>query len=98
MAASSHVGRGGRKWIVGAYRTPPSLAKKIFAKSLLLTFVHLLLCPRRIPAAVAQPEVKKAFERDASLAKPMTPPEFSAFLRSEVEKWTPVIKTFAASK
>ena len=24
--------------------------------------------------------------------------EFTAFLRSEVEKWTPVIKTFAASK
>ncbi len=51
-----------------------------------------------VNAAVAQPEVKKAFERDASLAKPMTPPEFTAFLRSEVEKWTPVIKTFAASK
>jgi tripartite-type tricarboxylate transporter receptor subunit TctC len=53
---------------------------------------------RLVNEAMAQPEVRKSFERDASLSKPMTPDEFTAFLRSEVEKWTPVVRTFAASK
>lgn len=48
--------------------------------------------------AMTQPEVRTALERDASLTKAMTPAEFTAFMRSEIEKWTPIIKTFAASK
>jgi tripartite-type tricarboxylate transporter receptor subunit TctC len=44
--------------------------------------------------AIAKPEVRAAMERDASLTRPMTPPEFTAFLKSEVEKWTPVVHSF----
>jgi tripartite-type tricarboxylate transporter receptor subunit TctC len=46
--------------------------------------------------AMTQPEVRTALERDASLTKAMTPAEFSAFMRSEIEKWTPIVKRFAA--
>ena len=47
---------------------------------------------------MAKPEVRAAMERDASLTRPMTPPEFTAFLKSEVDKWTPVVRTFTAGK
>jgi tripartite-type tricarboxylate transporter receptor subunit TctC len=48
--------------------------------------------------ALATPEVKKAMDRDASLTKAMTPKEFTAFVQSEVAKWTPVVKTLAVNK
>jgi tripartite-type tricarboxylate transporter receptor subunit TctC len=48
--------------------------------------------------AMAKPEVRAAMERDASLTQAMTPKEFTAFLQNEVNKWTPVVKSFAASK
>jgi tripartite-type tricarboxylate transporter receptor subunit TctC len=48
--------------------------------------------------AMAKPEVRAAMERDASLTQAMTPKEFAAFLQNEVNKWTPVVKSFAASK
>jgi tripartite-type tricarboxylate transporter receptor subunit TctC len=48
--------------------------------------------------AMARPEVRAAMERDASLTRPMTSAEFTAFLQSEVEKWTPVVRTFTAGK
>jgi tripartite-type tricarboxylate transporter receptor subunit TctC len=45
--------------------------------------------------AMAKPEVRAAMERDASLTKAMTPAEVTEFLQSEVQKWTPVVKSFA---
>ena len=48
--------------------------------------------------AMAKPEVRAAMERDASLTQAMTPAEFTAFLQNEVTKWTPLVKSFAASK
>jgi tripartite-type tricarboxylate transporter receptor subunit TctC len=48
--------------------------------------------------AMAKPEVRAAMERDASLTQAMTPKEFTTFLQNEVTKWTPVVKSFAASK
>jgi tripartite-type tricarboxylate transporter receptor subunit TctC len=48
--------------------------------------------------AMAKPEVRAAMERDASLTRPMTSAEFAAFLQGEVDKWTPVIRTFTAGK
>src|SRR5215216_6204561 len=48
--------------------------------------------------AMEQPDVRKSLERDASSARPMTQAEFAAFLQSEVEKWTPVVRTLATSK
>jgi tripartite-type tricarboxylate transporter receptor subunit TctC len=48
--------------------------------------------------AMAQPDVVKTLERDASLGRPMSVGEFTGFMRSEVEKWTPVVRTLAAGK
>jgi tripartite-type tricarboxylate transporter receptor subunit TctC len=48
--------------------------------------------------AMALPDVRKALERDASLGRPMSVAEFQAFMRSEVEKWTPIVRTLAAGK
>ncbi len=48
--------------------------------------------------AMAKPEVRAAMERDASLTQPMTPKEFATFLQNEVNKWTPLVKSFAANK
>jgi tripartite-type tricarboxylate transporter receptor subunit TctC len=51
-----------------------------------------------VNAAMEKPEVRTAMERDASLTQAMTPAEFTAFLQSEVKKWTPVVRTFTAGK
>jgi len=48
--------------------------------------------------AMAQPDVRKSLERDASLSRPMTPAELTAFLRSETEKWAPAARSLAAAK
>jgi tripartite-type tricarboxylate transporter receptor subunit TctC len=48
--------------------------------------------------AMTYPEVRKSLERDASESRPMSVEEFTAFLRSEADKWTPVIRTFAPAK
>jgi tripartite-type tricarboxylate transporter receptor subunit TctC len=53
---------------------------------------------RAVNEAMAKPEVRAAMERDASLGRPMTSAEFTAFLQSEVQKWTPVIRSFTAGK
>jgi tripartite-type tricarboxylate transporter receptor subunit TctC len=53
---------------------------------------------RAVNAAMEKPEVRTAMERDASLTQAMTPAEFTAFLQSEVKKWTPVVRTFTAGK
>lgn len=48
--------------------------------------------------AMTHPEVRKSLERDASVSRPMSVDEFTAFLRSEAEKWTPIVRTFAPSR
>src|SRR5262245_49810668 len=53
---------------------------------------------RVVNDAMEQPDVRKALERDAALAQPMTPDALTALMRSEVEKWTPVVRTLAAGK
>jgi len=51
-----------------------------------------------VNAALTQPDVRKSLERDASLSRPMTPAEITAFMQSEAQKWTPVIKTLAPAR
>jgi len=53
---------------------------------------------RLVNEAMAQPDVRKSLERDASLSRPMTPAELTAFLRSETEKWAPAARSLAAAK
>jgi tripartite-type tricarboxylate transporter receptor subunit TctC len=48
--------------------------------------------------AMAQPDVIKSLERDASLGRPMSVAEFQGFMQSEVAKWTPVVRTLATGK
>jgi tripartite-type tricarboxylate transporter receptor subunit TctC len=48
--------------------------------------------------AMSAPEVRKSLERDAALSQPMAPGEFTTFMQREVEKWTPVVRTFTAPK
>jgi len=45
--------------------------------------------------AMASADVRQSLERDASVSKPMTPTEFTAFVASELKKWAPVVRTFA---
>jgi len=44
---------------------------------------------------MATAEVRQSLERDASVSKPMTSAEFTAFVAGELKKWTPVVRTFA---
>jgi tripartite-type tricarboxylate transporter receptor subunit TctC len=41
---------------------------------------------------MALPEVRKRLERDAIETRPMTADEFTAFMASEIEKWSPLAK------
>jgi tripartite-type tricarboxylate transporter receptor subunit TctC len=52
---------------------------------------------RLVAEAFDKPEVKKAMERDSVIAKPMTAPEFTAFMKSEVDKWTPLVRAIVAA-
>ncbi len=51
---------------------------------------------QRLNAAVAQmlelPDVRKRLDRDAVETRVMTSDEFTAFVASEIDKWTPVAK------
>lgn len=49
-----------------------------------------------VAAAFDNPDVKKAMARDSVIAKPMTVAEFNAFMKSEYEKWTPVVRGIVA--
>ena len=53
---------------------------------------------RAVNEAMKKPEVRTAMERDASLSRPMTPSEFTAFLQSEVRKWSPIVRTLAKAQ
>jgi tripartite-type tricarboxylate transporter receptor subunit TctC len=87
----------------------PTLAELGYGDIVLTAWFSLSGPPRLSPeiverlnhavnAAMAKPEVRAAMERDASLTRPMTPAEFTAFVQSEVQKWTPVVRSFAAGK
>jgi len=39
-----------------------------------------------------RPEMRRHFEIDAIESLPMTPAELAQFVRSEVEKWTPIVR------
>ena len=45
-----------------------------------------------IRAMVARPDVKAYWEKQGTETMSMTPAEFDAFLRAEIEKWTKVVK------
>jgi tripartite-type tricarboxylate transporter receptor subunit TctC len=51
---------------------------------------------QRLNAAVAEmlglPEVRKRLDRDAVETRVMTSDEFTAFVASEIDKWTPVAR------
>jgi tripartite-type tricarboxylate transporter receptor subunit TctC len=42
--------------------------------------------------AMGQSDVRRNLEREAALARPMAPAEFVAFMRSELDKWTPLAR------
>jgi tripartite-type tricarboxylate transporter receptor subunit TctC len=41
---------------------------------------------------VAKPEVKAAWDKQGAVALPMTPAQFDAYLRKDIEKWAGVVK------
>ena len=45
-----------------------------------------------VNAALADPEVNRRLTGDGAILKPMSPEEFTAFFRSEFERWGPVIR------
>jgi tripartite-type tricarboxylate transporter receptor subunit TctC len=45
-----------------------------------------------INKAINRPDVKAAWDRQGAVALPMTPSEFDAFLRKDIEKWAKVVK------
>ena len=47
---------------------------------------------REVVRIVDRPDIRRAFETDAIETRAMTPAELTAFVRSEVEKWTPVVQ------
>ena len=47
---------------------------------------------REVVKLVGSPDMLKHFEADAIETRPLTQPEFAEFVRSEVEKWTPVVR------
>ena len=51
---------------------------------------------REVVKIVERPDIRRHFEIDAAETKAMTPAELKEFVRSEVEKWTPVVQ--AATK
>jgi tripartite-type tricarboxylate transporter receptor subunit TctC len=46
---------------------------------------------REVVRIVDRPDIRRAFEVDAVETAAMTPSELTAFVRAEVEKWTPVV-------
>jgi tripartite-type tricarboxylate transporter receptor subunit TctC len=46
-----------------------------------------------INKAMDSPQVQKQLEQEGVTARKMTPAETTAFMRSEVEKWAPLVRT-----
>jgi len=53
---------------------------------------------REVNASITRDEVRNALANEAILTKTMSPVEFTAFLQSEVDKWTPVMKTLMQAR
>jgi tripartite-type tricarboxylate transporter receptor subunit TctC len=45
-----------------------------------------------IAKAIARPEVKAAWDQQGAVALVMTPAEFDAYLRKDIEKWAQLVK------
>jgi tripartite-type tricarboxylate transporter receptor subunit TctC len=45
-----------------------------------------------VNASMKLPEVRGNLDKQSILTTQMTPEEFTAFVQSEVDKWTPVVK------
>ena len=46
--------------------------------------------------AFQEPDVKQRLEREAIDPEPFTPEQFTAFVRAEVARWTPIAKASGA--
>jgi tripartite-type tricarboxylate transporter receptor subunit TctC len=53
---------------------------------------------REVNASMRLPEVRGNLEKQSILTSQMTPEEFTAFVQSEVDKWTPVVKRLGQVK
>jgi tripartite-type tricarboxylate transporter receptor subunit TctC len=65
---------------------------------------HGVMAPAKVPREVvlrlnrdvvkvlAMPDVQKLLQAEGGLVSPSTPEEFQAFLRSDVDRWTKMIK------
>lgn len=53
---------------------------------------------REINDGTMRDEVRRKLEKEAVLTKSMTPEEFTRFVESEVDKWSPVVKTLIPVK
>jgi tripartite-type tricarboxylate transporter receptor subunit TctC len=47
---------------------------------------------------IAKPEVKAAWDKQGAVALPMSPAEFDAYLRKDIEKWAAVVKAAKLAK
>lgn len=52
---------------------------------------------REIVAVMSTDEMKKRMQADGAEAKPTSPAEFAALIRSDLAKWTPVVKASGAT-
>jgi tripartite-type tricarboxylate transporter receptor subunit TctC len=48
--------------------------------------------------ALDRPQVKRQIEQDAIETKPMSPTQLTAFMQSEIDRWTPMIKAMLGAK
>jgi tripartite-type tricarboxylate transporter receptor subunit TctC len=49
-----------------------------------------------INKAVSRPDVKEAWDKQGAVPLVMTPAEFDAYLRKDIEKWAHVVKVSGA--
>jgi len=45
-----------------------------------------------------RPQVRRQIEQDAIETKPMSPTQLTAFMQSEIDRWTPMIKQLVNTK
>jgi tripartite-type tricarboxylate transporter receptor subunit TctC len=53
---------------------------------------------REIIKAMDRPQVRRQIEQDAIESKAMSPAELTDFLRSEIDRWTPMIRDMLSAK
>jgi tripartite-type tricarboxylate transporter receptor subunit TctC len=47
---------------------------------------------REVLRIVAKPEIKKHFDQEGEVPRPMSPAELTAFVQNEVTRWSPVVR------